>query len=93
MLQPAILHFLSLTHTHTHLEVSRALHREDQEDQAALQEGSVEFELVAGRGGPDAFLLGDVKVPQVAALHDEVTHRCNTWPRGRRLGALRGTLS
>ena len=73
--------------------MSGALHREDQEDKAALQEGSVEFELVAGRGGPDSFLLGDVNVPQGAALHDEVTHQCNAWPRGRRLGALRETLS
>ncbi|TNN28541.1 hypothetical protein EYF80_061311 [Liparis tanakae] len=57
-----------------YLEVSRALDGEHQDDGAVLQEGLGELGLVAGRGGPDAFLLGDVDVPHVAALHDEVAH-------------------
>lgn len=57
-----------------YLEVSGALDREDQEDEAALLEGAVELELVAGCGGPDAPLLRELNVAQVAALHDEVTH-------------------
>lgn len=58
-----------------HLEVSRALHREDEDDEAVLQEGLEQLGLVAGLGGPDAFLLGDLDVLDVDALHDEVSSR------------------
>lgn len=54
--------------------MSGALHGEDKEDGAGLLEGSVQFVLVVWRSGPDAPLLGELDVPQVAALHDEVTH-------------------
>lgn len=71
-----------------HLEVSRALDGEDEEDNAAVDEGSAELGLVAGRGRPDPPLLRELNVPQVAALHDEVAHRREGRPRGRCLGAL-----
>lgn len=77
-------------HPSVALEVSRALDREHQEDQAGVQEGSVEFELVAGGGGPDASLLGDVYVPQIAALQDEVAQGPAGRPGGGGLGGLGG---
>lgn len=57
-----------------YLEVSRALNREDEDDEVILQEGLSEFGLIAWCGGPDTFLLRNFYVPDVAALHDEVPH-------------------
>lgn len=54
--------------------MSRALHREDEDDDVTLQEGLAESDLIAGCGGPDPFLLRDLYVPRIAALHDEVAH-------------------
>lgn len=55
--------------------MSRALNREDEEDGFILQEGIGEFGLFALCGGPDTFLLRNVYVPEVAALHNEVARR------------------
>lgn len=56
----------------TDLEVSGSLNGEDEEDGAALDEGSRQLVLVVGRRGPDPPLLGQIDVPHVTALHDEV---------------------
>ncbi len=56
----------------TDLEVSGSLNGEDEEDGAALDEGSRQLVLVVGRRGPDSPLLGQIDVPHVTALHDEV---------------------
>lgn len=68
-------HDISTSIGQRYLEVSRALNGEDEEYDAALLEGAVELELVAGRGGPDTPLLRQLNVAQVAALHYEVAHR------------------
>ena len=39
------------------------------------QKSPIDLLLIGSRGGPDAFALGDVQVPLVVALHDEVTAR------------------
>ena len=39
------------------------------------QKSPIDLFLIGGRGGPDAFALGDVQVPLVVAFHDEVTAR------------------
>ena len=54
--------------------MSRALNREDEDDEVILQEGLGQFGLIARCGGPDPFLLRNLYVPDVAALHDEVPH-------------------
>lgn len=57
-----------------YLELPRSLNREDEDDSPVLQEGLGEFALIARRGGPDTFLLRNIYVPHIAALHDEVAH-------------------
>lgn len=58
-----------------YLEVSRALDREDEDDEAISQEGLGEFVLIAWCSRPDPFLLGNFYIPDVAALHNEVSDR------------------
>lgn len=55
--------------------MSRALHGKNKVHGAVILKGSVQFVLIVGCGGPDTPLLGELNVPHVAALHDEVTHR------------------
>lgn len=55
--------------------MSWALNREDEDDEVIVEEGLGEFGLVAWSGGPDAFLLRNLYVPDVAALHNEVARR------------------
>lgn len=52
--------------------MSRALNREDEDDEVILQEGLGQFALIAWCGGPDTLLLRNFYVPDIAALHDEV---------------------
>lgn len=72
----------------TDLEVSGSLNGEDEEDGAALDEGSRQLVLVAGRRGPDSPLLGQIDVPHVTALHDEVADARSRRMCGRRRAAL-----
>lgn len=55
--------------------MSRALNRKDENDKVTLQESLGEFSSVAWCGGPDTFLLRDLYVSGITALHDKVTDR------------------
>lgn len=60
-------------HASIALEVSRALNREDKDDGAILQKGLGEFGLITWCSRPDAFLLRNFQVPDVAAFHNKVS--------------------
>ncbi len=68
--------------------MSGSLNGEDEVDSAALDEGSGQLVLVTGRRGPDCPLLGQIDVPRVTALHDEVADAGSRQTCGRRRAAL-----